>query len=692
LVAALGQIRECLTVTMPAAALPSMSASSRALAAPSPTLNIEGRHVTVDDSFLKLSPADQQATVDDIASSLSQRSDPVTSNDVVRSAATGVPILGGLLNKADAATNAFAAPLLNPLFDPKDQLQGDTFSDRYAKSLAMQEGQDARFAQQHPVVDTAAKIAGGTAAMVPAVAAAPGLFGVTGGLGSMIGRGAISNAVLGGADSAIRGQDPLMGAGIGGAVGAGAPIAAKIVSGLASPFISNLRAIANPEGYARTQVARAISESGQTPEEIAQGLRQAHEEGQGVYTIADQLGNPGQRLASTVARAPGEGRTQLTDFLEGRQGMQGRRVSGALAEGFGAPETAAQTEARLTGARTTAADEAYSAVRNDAGQVNLVGTIDHIDNVIGTQPGQHLQTPNDSVESVLRGFRERLARVNPDDFEAVQRIRGDMADTAQNAMQSGHGNRARLIRGAVRQLDTAMEEASPGHRAANANFAQASRDIEAVQSGRDAFTRGRSEDVIPAYQSLRPEAQQAFRSGYVDPAIAQTQGAAFGVNKARPFLNDAFGAEAEAMAPGNAMMQRRLGREQTMFETRNHALGGSRTADNLNDHAAMAIDPTVVAHLLAGHYGGAVRQLIHAGSRVAGGNTPAVRAEIAQVLLTRGPIAPDQLNRLVGEAVQRLEFAQALARTATRAASGAVAVEPATNKRPKIFAPTRKAS
>jgi hypothetical protein len=35
-----------------------------------PTLNIEGRKVKVDDSFLKLSPADQQATVEEIASQL----------------------------------------------------------------------------------------------------------------------------------------------------------------------------------------------------------------------------------------------------------------------------------------------------------------------------------------------------------------------------------------------------------------------------------------------------------------------------------------------------------------------------------------------------------------------------------------------------------------------------------------------
>ena len=39
-----------------------------------PTLNIEGRKVKVDDSFLKLSPADQQATVEEIASQLGIKS------------------------------------------------------------------------------------------------------------------------------------------------------------------------------------------------------------------------------------------------------------------------------------------------------------------------------------------------------------------------------------------------------------------------------------------------------------------------------------------------------------------------------------------------------------------------------------------------------------------------------------------
>lgn len=645
------------------------------------TLDVNGQHVQVEDSFLSLSPEDQQATVDHIASQL-KPADPVSVNNVGRSFSTGVPIVGGLLNKADAATNAALAPALNSFFDEKDQLNEPTFGERYAHSLRDQEGTDAKFASQHPITDTAAKLAGGVAAMVPAVAAAPAAFGASGGLGARMVMGGATNAGIGAADAAVRGEDPINGGLISGLLGAGGPLAEAAIS----PIISNVAARINPQGYATRQVARAIGESGRTTDQLANDVTQAAAEGQGQFTLADALGKPGQDMLSTVARAPGQGGTDVAAALNNRQAGQGRRVANTLAEGFGTPETAAQTEARMTAARDTQADADYGAVRHDAGQVNVVGTLDHLDRIIGTGPGQELATPNDSIETVLRGFRERLARVNPDDFSAVQRIRGDMSDAAQNAAQSGYGNRARLIRGAVRQLDSAMEDASAGHLAANRNFRQASRDIDAVGQGQDAFNRGRTEDIIPAFNALRPEAQQAFRSGYVDPAIAQTQGApGFGVNRARPFANDAFRDEAAAIAPGNDLMQRRLDREQTMFSTRERTLGGSKTADNLANHEALGINPTLVMHAATGNWGAAIGNVLHAGVRGLTGNTPAVRKAVADILLRNGAnMTGAQLNQMVGRTIAQIQFIQTMARSSTAAA----AVTTNANQRPSIFART----
>lgn len=611
--------------------------------------------------------------------------DPVTANNVGRSFASGVPIIGGLLNKADAATNAALAPVLNPLFDEKDQLPESTFSERYAHSLRDQESADAKFSEQHPVVDAGAKIAGGVTAMAPVIAAAPAALGATGSLGSRILNGGISNAVIGAADSLARGESPVTGAVVGGATGA---ILGPALEGLAhvatnNPIVSNISARFNPERFAQRQVARGISESGQTPQQIGQSVTDAAAAGQPEFTVADAMGNAGQRMLSTVARAPGEGRTAVVDALEGRQGTQGRRISNALAEGFDSPQTAAQTEAGLTAARGATADAEYGAVRADANPVNVVGTINHIDNIIGTEPGQVLAQPNDGIESVLSGFRQRLARVNPDDFSAVQRIRGEMADQAQNARQNGYSNRARMIGGAVRQLDAAMEEASAGHLAANRNFAQASRNIDAVDQGRAASMRGRTEDTIPAFQGLPAEGQQAFRSGYVDPLIAQTQAAAVGANKARPLLNDAFRTEAGAMAPGNRLMQERLGREQTMFETRQQALGGSRTMDNQNDHAAMAIDPHLVGavgHILHGNIGGAAASVGRLMANGWTGNTPEVRQQVARILLQRAPtMNRTALENMVGQTVARLQRVTDVTRALSRGVSGGVV--PVENRR-----------
>jgi uncharacterized NAD-dependent epimerase/dehydratase family protein len=62
-------------------------------------------------------------------------------------------------------------------------------------------------------------------------------------------------------------------------------------------------------------------------------------------------------------------------------------------------------------------------------------------------------------------------------------------------------------------------------------------------------------------------------------------------------------------------------------------LGGSRTADNLNDHAAMAVDPHLVGQIMTGNWHGAVRTALSAGQNVVSGNTPAVRKEVANILL-----------------------------------------------------------
>jgi hypothetical protein len=602
--------------------------------------------------------------------------------------AKGIDPGAGLTRRlAHGATLGADSTIMAAAMTPLEMFKRGTFNPvegyNYAKAREDQIMGDAR--KNTGALGTAAEVLGGGvsgAGLASGGVTAARFLAPEAGLLARSGASAVDAAGLGAFSGAMegnglaeRGMNALKGGLLGGALGGATPGALALGGAALSPIISNIRARVNPEGFARSQVARGVSESGMTPAQIAGEIRTAANEGQGMFTAADAMGNAGQRMLSSTARAPGQARTDVVNFLEGRQAGQGRRISSALAEGFDSPQTAAQTEARMTAARDAAADAEYGAVRAGAGRTDVVPAINRIDRTIGTGPGQTLEAANDSVEGALRPFRERLSRVNPDDFEAVQRIRFDMADAAQNARQSGYGNRAREIGNAVRELDAAMEQASSGYRQANRNFAQASTDIGAVQQGRQAATRGRTEDIIPEFQGQSPAGQGAYRAGYVDPLIQQTQGAAFGVNKARPLINDAFEAEANAMAPGAPLMQRRIGRENTMFQTRNAATGNSKTAENLADDAAMGVDPTLVGQVLSGNWSGALRSVIASGSNALSGNTPAVRQAVADILMTRGGnVNAAQFQRMIDETVQRIQQLQRLGRSMGRGAAGGLAV------------------
>jgi len=595
------------------------------------------------------------------------------------------------------ADNTILAAAMTPLEMFKRGTLSPAEGYNYAKAREDQIMGDAR--KNTGALGTAAEILGGGVAgagLAQGGVTAARMLAPEAGLLARAGASAVDGAGVGAFSGAMegnglaeRGANALKGGLLGFGVGGIVPPALALGGAAVSPLVSNLRARANPQGFAQTQVARAVSESGMTPADITGAVQAAARDGQGVFTVADAMGNAGQRMLSTTTRAPGQARTDVVNFLDARQAGQGRRVSNALAEGFDAPQTAAQTEARLTAQRGAQADADYSAVRADAGQVDLVRPINQLDRIIGTQPGQVVTPANDSIEAFLTPYRQRLARVNPDDFEAVQRIRGDLSDAAQSARQGGQGNRARLIGNVVRELDTAMEGASQGFRQANRNFSQATRNIEAVDTGRTAAARGRTEDTIPAYRGLTGEGQQAFRAGYVDPLIGRVQGAPVGTNKAREFTSDAFRDEAAAIAPmrTQTQMTNRLGRENTMFQTRNAATGNSKTIENAADDAAMGIDPSVIGSLVTqigtGNMSGAVRTLLGAGQNALTGNTPAVRQAVADILLRRGPnLNPAEFQRMLNDTVQRIQQVQQMARSAGRGAAGALAVAgPGQNRR-----------
>jgi hypothetical protein len=105
-------------------------------------------------------------------------------------------------------------------------------------------------------------------------------------------------------------------------------------------------------------------------------------------------------------------------------------------------------------------------------------------------------------------------------------------------------------------------------------------------------------------------------------------------------------------------MQRRIGRENTMFETRRQATGGSQTHDNSQDALAQHVDPTIMASLLSGHPGHAAMHMLRNIGNGLNGYTPAVREQMAQRLLG-GQVSP-AVNRVAQSIERRGQIARQL--------------------------------
>jgi hypothetical protein len=218
-------------------------------------LKINGQSVTVDDSFLHLSPDEQNATVDEIAKSLSQRQG---------STGSGVPV-------------APAAPKENPVQDFARSIRGGIpFGDRiaaaaksvpvlgngqgYEQNLEAERSKSADLAERHPYLNFAGNMVGGLAStlpLMPLTAARSVLTAPT--LAGRVAEGAKVGAGYGALQGASEAPDltapgsvaghAAAGAAGGAVLGAGLPMAAKgvgsaygKVAGYFQPFGENMSA------------------------------------------------------------------------------------------------------------------------------------------------------------------------------------------------------------------------------------------------------------------------------------------------------------------------------------------------------------------------------------------------------------------------------------------------------------------
>lgn len=560
---------------------------------------------------------------------------------------------GAFLGFGDNVQGGMNAALgANPL-NPSEYFGG--MGERYAQGRDQYREQLAGKEAQFPAETTAGNLAG---AMIPALATAPLATGKTmlGTIARSTGLGAVEGGAMGAGYS--DGQDvtreAVRGAVLGGVLGAAAPGAVGVArlakNAVMDPVTGGIDALLNRAnvGKANRAVGGALKSSGKTQQEISAMLAKAATEGQPEFRLMDAMGLPGQRQASGVARAGGDAGAEIADFLASRQAGQGERVGSFVDEAFATKgTTAAKTTEALTKARGDAANVAYDAARGNAAPVDVRGALGVIDNRIGGMQGSGVV--GDGIDSKLSGYRARLAGdgkgLGPgvtgaelSDFDRVLGVKQAVQDDIGAAVRAGRNNEARELGKLASELDAALEGSSDMYRTANDGFRSASKVIGAVDEGSMMAARGRAADTVPAFQAMNADMQGAARIGYGDRLLQQLEAnASPTANKAKPLIqSQKRAAEAEAMALQPELYTNRLGRENTMWETQNKALGGSRTADNLADQSA-------VDGLASGALG-AVRNsrglvdmganLLSALGPLAKGQNEATRKLIAQALMS----------------------------------------------------------
>lgn len=596
-------------------------------------------------------------------------------------AAKGRDISGGYLDKyLKGATMGFGDELvagartgLGAIVDPIKHI-GDanykpiSIGERYNYEKALEDERAKDADRRTGAFGTIAELVGGLGTGVGAARSGLTLLKQGQSLGQMARAGALEGAGYGAVSGAGEGdglsdrlRKALGGAASGAALGGALPLAAEGIKVAAAKPLSNLLATRDPKTAVAAKLAEDLKASGKSLDQVKLEIDNANAAGVPI-TLADVLGNEGQRRLYTAAGASGPGREFAKTFLNRRQAGQADRVSNILDEGLGLDQigrpTARRYEEALTDVRKNAADRNYPAARRGAGEVDVSPVIDFANTnlVPSVNPARE--------NSVERAVSDAVSYLRGEEGDISNFSQALQAKTEIQAILDKNPRASYILGPMLQRLDAALADASAGYRRANDTFARHSRDIEAIAAGQDASKGGRFANNVADYNALSPQGQASFRVGYGDVKQGQLEKYRAGRNAADWLLTPKTEAELGAMSqyqgptvpggnnPANEI-ERRLGLENTTSQTRNAVLGGSRTAENLADMEGAGIDPRIFAaigQLFHGNVKGALSSGGQFVSTYGGGNTPAVREELAKLYLSNGNV---DLGALLKQANQQ---------------------------------------
>lgn len=569
-----------------------------------PTLNIGGQKVRVDDSFLQLSPEDQNATVDEIAKSFAAK----------RTGTIGETVDAAVRGAANALTFGFADRLAAGA-GAATGIGGER--GEYEKNLATQRAIDKANLEEHPIATIGGELAGGLALPVGAAARAATMPGR---IAAGAGMGAAQGALYGAGSSPDLTNLPQVagnmaaGGAVGGLVGGVAPPlvegASQLLGAAArkSGIPQAIAGLRNPEGTAAGVVADALRRDAAAGSGGLDQYAQRYALSQGQPVVAADLGGDAtRRLARTASNLSDEAGQTLNNTVNQRFETQGPRITEFLNDlgGGNSVRTLDNLKEQASSALKPLYKRAYAEgdrplwtpeLERLAGSPDVLSAMKSAvqtgksraitDGYGAFNPG--VKISDDGLISFAQGKNGVPAYPNLQYWDYVKR---ELDDAAGAAVRAGRNEEAARLTSQAKALRGALDKEVPSYGKARGGAADAFGAEDALEAGaKFASEKGANREYAKTISQMSGPEKQLFTHGF----LSEVQNKIGETRDRQNVINSIFASPAARqrieMVVGQqnyARVERFLRAETIMDQLRTAVQGNSTTARQLADMAAI---------------------------------------------------------------------------------------------------------
>lgn len=598
------------------------------------TIVINGRDVEVDDSFLSLTPEQQNLTVDEIAASLGtsllkgltgksgKMTTPSSVSENVEFAPGQAPATSykpDLITATAATINGLvnSVPFLQNTSDAIVGAGGMLFGKDYGETVEGLRKQREMIAQAAPLSRLAGEIGGtlGGLGILGKVAGGAEALGLTGNLGKQVLNSGLSSAGLSGLSSISNGNEGgqvLEDMALGGALGFTTPVAIaslKAAGGVINnSVIRPIATMANRDNEAISRVGRAIAQDKAAGSVLSQADEAVAANANAPVLNADRFGSVTRMLARTASNVSPEAQGILKGAVEDRFLTQSMRAKGFVTQLMNGATDDLALQDTLRMAAQAANKTAYDAARSNPNS-----------RFIWNQPIQELiQSPSfrTAISNAEKHSADRAAvsgfkavrnpfeflpdgsvklRTMPDgsralpsfDFwDQVKRNLDRMIDDVKFAHMGGVNKTALSDLIAIkRKLVDAIDAAVPEYKLARQGAAAFFGADDAVDAGRKGFRMSKDvPELRKAHFAMTPAEKDAAAVGYASEMIDAIDASKDRLN----VINSLFGSPSVRarnelfLGPQKAReLEAYVKVEQTLDMLRQAVSGNSTTAQQL---------------------------------------------------------------------------------------------------------------